>query len=78
MSQCEVNSSSIFLNCDSLLKGSGVALSVGGGSKRRGLEALGVLFNTLLPLYGFLFTLVFFSVGLNNYHHPDIRDKMFC
>ena len=68
---------------DSLLKGSGAAPSVAGGNKRTGgpniqRAALRVLLNILLPLYGVLFTLIFFSVGLNNYHHPDIRDKMFC
>ena len=51
------------------------------GKKRTGPQikraALRVLFNTLLPLYGFLFTLIFFSVGLKNYYRPDIPAKLF-
>ena len=50
------------------------------GSKRTGQSikraALRVLLNSLLPLYGFLFTLIFFSVGINNYYRPDIPAKM--
>ena len=33
---------------------------------------MGNIFTLMLPLYGVLFTLIFFSVGLNNYYHPDI------
>ena len=37
-----------------------------------------ILFRILLPLYGILFTLIFFSIGVNNYNYPDMSQKMLC